>query len=279
MSLKDSLGQGRDLLALLCVAALAGCAAAPITPAALPDVRAGHPAGYLPGDALPDSLALLPAPPAPGSAAYALDEEVARRSFALRGTPRWTLATLDANLHFATAAGTFSCAVNAAITEQETPRLYALLRRTLVDAVRSTFSAKNHYKRARPFMVNKEPMCTPAEKVTLENDGSYPSGHTAIGWAWALVLSEISPEQSDAILARGRVFGESRSVCNVHWHSDVIEGRLLGAGTVARLHADPTFRADLDAARAELAAVRAKGRKPTRDCDAEAQAMAVQPPG
>jgi acid phosphatase (class A) len=131
----------------------------------------------------------------------------------------------------------------------------------------------------RPFMVNKEPMCTPAEKVTLENDGSYPSGHTAIGWAWALVLSEISPEQSDAILARGRVFGESRSVCNVHWHSDVIEGRLLGAGTVARLHADPTFRADLDAARAELAAVRAKGRKPTRDCDAEAQAMAVQPPG
>ena len=31
----------------------------------------------------------------------------------------------------------------------------------------------------------------------------------------------------------------------------------MGAGTVARLHADATFRADMDAARAELAAIRA----------------------
>ena len=95
-----------------------------------------------------------------------------------------------------------------------------------------------------------------------------------MGWAWALILSEISPEQTDAILARGRAFGESRVICNVHWQSDVIEGRFMGASTVARLHADPTFRADLQAAKAELAAVRAKGLKPLRDCAAEAAAMA-----
>jgi len=70
----------------------------------------------------------------------------------------------------------------------------------------------------------------------LEKDGSYPSGHSAVGWAWALILSEISPAQTDAILARGRVFGESRNVCNVHWHSDVVQGRSMGASTVARLH-------------------------------------------
>ena len=37
---------------------------------------------------------------------------------------------------------------------------------------------------------------------------------SAIGWTWALTLSEISPDQTDAILARGRAFGESRVVCN-----------------------------------------------------------------
>jgi acid phosphatase (class A) len=109
-------------------------------------------------------------------------------------------------------------------------------------------------------------------------DGSYPSGHSSLGWAWALVLAEIDPENVNAILARGRAFSESRVVCGVHWQSDVSEGRHMGASTVARLHADLTFRADLEAAKAELAAVRAKGLKPTRDCQAEAAAMAFQPP-
>jgi acid phosphatase (class A) len=58
----------------------------------------------------------------------------------------------------------------------------------------------------------------------------------------------------------------------------VIEGRFLGAATVARLHADPTFLADLDAAKAELAAVRAKALPPQRDCAAEAAALASVPP-
>jgi hypothetical protein len=105
-------------------------------------------------------------------------------------------------------------------------------------------------------------------------DGSYPSGHTAIGWAWALILTEIAPDRADAILARGRAFGESRVVCNVHWHSDVVEGRFVGAAAVARLHADPAFRADMEAAKLEVTAVRAKGLKPSCDCEAEAGALA-----
>jgi hypothetical protein len=175
---------------------------------------------------------------------------------------------------FPQAAGTFSCALNAPISEQDTPHLYMLLRRTLADAGLYTYRAKNHYQRTRPFVVNKEPTCTPDEEAHLKKDGSYPSGHTALGWAWALILSEIAPERADAILAKGRAFGESRIICNVHWHSDVVEGRFMGAAAVARLHADPAFRAELAAAKAELAAVRAKGLKPTRDCQAEAAALA-----
>ena len=264
------------VVVVACFSLFAGCASSGTLsqPTAVPEIRPSVPAGYLPDNPLPNSLVLLPSPPAAGSAALMCDEEASRKALALRGTPRWTLAKEDANLMFPQAAGAFSCALNAPITEQDTPHLYILLRRTLVDAGHSTDAAKGHYHRIRPFVVNKEPTCAPEDEKFLKTNGSYPSGHAALGWAWALILGEIAPDRTDAILARGRVFGESRVICNVHWESDVIEGRFTGAGTVARLHADPAFRADLEAAKTELAAVRAKGLKPLRDCAAEAAAMA-----
>jgi acid phosphatase (class A) len=247
-------------------------------PAPVPEIRPGILAGYLPTKVLPNSLALLPSPPAAASAALALDEDFSRKTLKLRDTPRWTLAADDADLTFPHAAGTFSCALNAPITERDTPHLYMLMRRSLADVGHSTYAAKDHYRRIRPFAVNKQPICTPDDEKHLLHDGSYPSGHTAIGWGWALILSEIAPDRTDALLARRRAFGQSRVVCNVHWESDVIEGRLMGAATVARLHADLMFLADLEAAKAELAGARAKGLGPTRSCDAEAAAMALDPP-
>ena len=253
-------------------------AAAKAQPAAVPEIHPGFLQGYLPSDALPNSLALLPTPPAAGSAALALDEDFSRKSLKLRGTPRWALAAEDADLMFPHAAGTFSCALNAPVTEQDTPHLYMLMRRSLADAGLSTYSAKDEYKRARPFTFNNAPTCTPDDETKMREDGSYPSGHTSIGWAWALILTEIAPDRTDAILARGRAFGQSRVVCNALWESDVLEGRLVGAAAVARLHADAAFLADLEAGKAELASVRAKGLKPVRDCGAEASAMALDPP-
>jgi acid phosphatase (class A) len=272
MSFINRSGLRRLLFVFTCAAIIAGCASYEerLKPTAEPEL------GYLPRQALPNSVALLPPPPGSGSVAFALDEEYSRKSFALRNTPAWTLATSDADLMFPHAAGTFSCALNAQITEKDTPLLYMLLRRVLTDAGLSTYAAKDHYKRSRPFVLNKEPICTPEEEAWLEKNGSYPSGHNAIGMAWALILTEISPEQTDAILSRGRAFGLSRIICNVHWYSDTLQGRNMGADTVARLHADPKFRADLEAAKAELEAARAKGLKPTRDCSAEAEAVALQ---
>lgn len=272
-------GKFRVLAVLGCVALAAGCSgvAPPARTAAVPEVWPGGMAGYLPREAVPNSVLLVPAPPAAGSAALALDEEANRKALSLRGTPRFALAAEDANLQFPRAAGAFSCSLDASISERETPHLYILMRRVLGDAGASTAKAKDQYKRERPFLVNKEPTCTPDEEARIGKEGSYPSGHSAAGWAWALVLAEVAPERADAILARGRAFGQSRVVCNVHWQADVNEGRVMGAATVARLHADPAFRADLEAARKELAAVRAKGIKPERDCRAEADALAAIP--
>jgi acid phosphatase (class A) len=177
---------------------------------------------------------------------------------------------------FPAAPQTFACALNLPITEQDTPRLYALLRRMLIDAGRSTSTIKARHQRARPFMVNQQPLCTPERADALSKDGSYPSGHSAVGWAWALMLAEVAPDRTDAILARGRAFGDSRLVCNVHWRSDVAEGRTMGSATVARLHANPEFRADVQAATLEVTAARSKGLLPTRDCAAEQQVLSAE---
>jgi acid phosphatase (class A) len=105
-------------------------------------------------------------------------------------------------------------------------------------------------------MENGTPTCTPEEEEYLSQDGSYPSGHTAIGWTWALILTELFPGQTDVLLERGKEFGISRNVCNVHWHSDVVAGRMIGAATYARLHANADFLVDMEAAKAEILSVK-----------------------
>lgn len=214
--------------------------------------------GYLAPEMLPNSLKLLPPPPAEDSAAFALDEAVSQQNLSLRSTPRWEQAIKDANLHFPEAIASFASIAGIPITEDKTPHLYLLLRRTLTDIGLSTYAAKTHYNRKRPFMGNNQPVCTPDDEEGLRKDGSYPSGHTAIGWGWALLLCELFPEQTDALLKRGWEFGQSRIICNVHWQSDVNQGRVMGAATVARLHAVPGFLADVKAVKSELAALRKK---------------------
>lgn len=264
-------------LVLLLLLITSGCAGLGLStkPATVPELKPGILAPYLPMASIPDSMALLGPPPAAGSPAAAVDEDANRRYGTLRNSPRWTQAAQDADLDFPWAAGTFSCALGIPITEQDTPYLYMLLRRSFTDAIISTLKAKSHYKRVRPFVAHDTSTCSPGWEEVLKKDGSYPSGHSAIGWTWALVLSEIDPEHGDAILLRGRAFGESRLVCNVHWQSDVAAGQSMASAVAARLHASPAFLADLGAAKAEIAAARKKGLKPARNCAAEAAALSL----
>jgi acid phosphatase (class A) len=263
-------------LALIGVGMIVGCAGfQKQSPDPVPEIMPGILVGYLDPATLPNSLDLVPPPPAAGSAALALDEEVSRRNLALHGTPRWDLAANDAELMFPEAAGTFSCALGIPITESDTPHIYMLLRRTLADAGLSTYTAKNHYQRQRPFMVNNAPICTPEEEEKLRKDGSYPSGHTAIGWAWALSLPRLHRTGRmpfwPAAGPSARAGWSATSTGTATWS----QGRFMGAAAVARLHADPAFRAELEAAISELAAARRGGYTPPGDCQVETEALAT----
>ncbi|MGH6950912.1 MAG: acid phosphatase, partial [Vitreimonas sp.] len=184
--------------------------APPAQSSGLPQLPPGTPPPYLTPATWPDSLALLPPPPAQGSPAFARDEAARTDAERFRGTPRWERAVSDADLHFPHAAQTFSCAANIPISQERTPRLYALLGRTFIDVGLSTYRAKTHYQRTRPFAMHNAPTCTPGDEAMLRNDGSYPSGHSAAGWGWALLLTELFPDRTDEILQRGRDFGQSR---------------------------------------------------------------------
>lgn len=228
--------------------------------------------GYLGPQKVPDSLLLLPPPPAQGTVAQIRDEEAAGQAVALRGSPRWEQARIDADLFTPTATDVFSCAAGFAIGDATTPRLNALLRKMGPDLALGTYATKRKFKRSRPFMVNGEPTCTPQDEAMLRQDGSYPSGHSAIGYGWGLVLAEIVPDRASQLVARGRAFGDSRRVCNVHWLSDVEEGRMAASAVMARLHAEPAFQADLKKAKAEVAKARRK--LPAPDCTRENAALA-----
>lgn len=265
------------LCALLALVSTSLWALPPTDPAELPSPRPGFVPGYLAQGSWVDSLALLPPPPAAGSAVQQADLAAHQAALLQKDSARWQLAQGDAELKFPKAADSFSCALGIQVSAQSTPHLNMLLRRTLADAGLATYRAKEHYKRARPFMAvdpaTDAPICTPKDVAGLRKDGSYPSGHSAVGWAWGLVLSEVAPERANALVQRGWAFGQSRVACGVHWQSDVDAGRLVAGAVLAQLHGNADFNAQLAEARKEVAAARVAKSVPEVDCAKEAQAL------
>ena len=260
-----------SLLSLSCPTRAAG----PDDPSA--DEIGGKAKPYIDRDDRVDDTAILPAPPTPGSAADKDDRDTFTATRHLEGTPRWMLATSDADRRPVSVLRDFSCAIGAAIDPSRAPALMTMLDRSYRDVEKSIKSVKALYHRARPLAGNEAPVCEPRSKH-LETSYSFPSGHATQGWATALILADLVPDRSTAIMDRGRIYGESRVVCGAHWASDVAASRLAGSALFKALQSDPAFRSDLDRARQELVAAR-KEPSPTdpETCAREADAVAHPP--
>lgn len=245
----------RKPIVVLTLAVFGGAAGAVLAQSAQKVAPSWVSSGYLSADRLPDDRALLPPPPAVGSNALKRDRAAERRAVALHGTARWELAKVDADIFGPDAANTMSCAAGFMIGPGTTPKLNALLRRTMSDLGRASAASKAKYNRPRPFVGNGQPTCTPDQEEVLRGNGSYPSGHASIGSGWGLILADVVPKRRRELRARGVAFADSRRICNVHFRSDIEAGERLATAVVARLREDPAYRADLAAARAELRAL------------------------
>ena len=243
----------KKALILLAVAAcMTAQTAAAQSAAQTNDVRNQPDSYFLQDGQQPNSLSLLPPPPEHGSMQWFADEAQYYWGIKQRDTPRGDQAAADANAE--DIAQNMSEAFGIDITPETTPCIYKLMYKMREDAGDlATRSAKKHYNRVRPFKYFKTATCNSKQEGELSTNGSYPSGHTAMGWAEALVLAEINPDRQDEILKRGFEIGQSRVICGYHWQSDVDAGRVMGSAAVARLHADEVFQKYLAAAKKEFA--------------------------
>ena len=212
--------------------------------------------GYLTVQTAPDGSQILPPQPTAGTDRYSLDRTIFKATRALEGSPRWALAQNDNKLTTGDLEADFSCALHAKVTPANAPKLTTLMARAARDAGRVSNNAKDVFKRLRPFRIDEGNICIERTDA-LAASFDYPSGHATLGWTIGLILAELSPDHSTAILTRARAYGESRVVCGVHNASAIEGGRTAGAITFAAVNGSPEFRADMGAALAELAALQA----------------------
>lgn len=234
---------------VLAVVLLAGCVTVPAV-----DTPATKPLAYLEGHE-PDIAGLIGPPPAAGSGALAGDLATFKATRSLEGGARWKLAAQDAAYGAAPLLQDFSCAVGVRLSPERTPRLLTLLARVAADADLAGRAAKQTYGRPRPFVEHGGPICV-ADEPWLRKSPSYPSGHSTYGWTAGLILASLAPDKSVPIVARARVYGESRVACGVHYPSDVDAGRTAASALYGQLATSPAYRRDLEAARVELAKLR-----------------------
>lgn len=269
----DSMRLRLVILAGAACAAVATCVVAQQTPPpAPPPVQ-----GYLTPETAPDVSRVLPPPPAEGGPRQMQDLEIYRSTRQLQGGERWQLATNDVSYAMPDLLRDFSCAAGLSLSPDNAPKTALLLRRVLRDSGTVSSGAKAVFQRKRPYLLVDGPICVEKTQA-LADTPDYPSGHSTLGWASGLILSELMPDHATALMTRARSFGESRLVCGVHTLSAIEAGRSTGAAIVAAEHGSAEFRADLDAARVELAALRGKAAAPAPDRCAVETALIAKPP-
>lgn len=209
-------------------------------------------ASFLTEDEIPTGAKFLPLPPKPGEASFYNDWQRYEWGKTMRDTERGKLAAEDAVHTLEYFAKIFSEPFGVEISKENTPEIYKLLDRLLATTRLCNQKSKARLMRVRPFVQFNEPTPVPEDEERLSTNSSYPSGHTTMGWAIALVLAEINPFHQDEILSRGYEYGESRVIVGFHYQSDVDAARVITSALVNRLHDKEEFMAQLNRAKEEF---------------------------
>lgn len=212
----------------------------------LPLLQAASQLRYLPAD-FPDAVALLPSPPAAGSAEAAADLATTRTVSRARTPEQVAEATAEIKLTIFR----FAAAIGPWFQPGRFPKTETFFQAVESDTRAITDAGKSHFQRPRPYAVD-------AAIIPLAAEGSfsYPSGHASRSTVFALVLAELFPSSREALLRIGRDIGWNRVVAGVHYPSDILAGRVLGQAIARAMLRNPQFLHDLAEVNAELATAR-----------------------
>ena len=196
----------------------------------------------------PDAIALLAPPPLPDSAEQAADlaevravchdapsNEVAAAMFENKGV----------SLSY------FTPVVGDIFQPDKLPKTEAFLRHVQAETEGVINSAKDYWKRPRPYMV--DPGLVSGK---LQKSFSYPSGHSTDAMTVALVLADLFPDKHDVIVAEARTIGWHRVEIARHYPTDIYAGRVLAQAIVREMKKSDAFQKDFAEAQAEIASLK-----------------------
>ena len=209
-------------------------------------------ASFLSEDEIPTGAKFLPLPPKPGEDAFYNDWRRYEWGKTMRDTERGQQAAKDAVHTMEYFSEIYSEPFGLTISQENTPEIYKLLERILATTRMCNQKSKSRLMRTRPFAQFHEPTPVPEDEERLSTNSSYPSGHTSMGWAIALVLAEINPARQDEILKRGFEYGESRVIVGFHYQSDVDAARVITSALVNAMHTKDDFKNQMQKAKDEF---------------------------
>ncbi len=191
------------------------------------------------------------------------------------GTDRWWLATAHAELRAPEAAQHFDCLLDSRLNQRSRPALARVMNRLLADAD----ALARAVAPLTPDPAPKRPVALieglePCQRLTSEarSASAWPAGGAVVAAAYGELFAALAPDRAEGARRMGREIAWSRAVCRVNWASDVESGIGQGVALFTRAAAQPAFPAELEAARAEVAAARAEGlTQPS--CAAERRAL------
>ena len=219
------------------------------------DEKNGH--AYFTKAQLPNMAYILPAPPEFESARFVADQSQYLWGKLMRlDEARCAQAKRDAVYSMATIIEEFGGIFGLEITKEDTPEIYSILQDVCASCDSIYSDAKVYFNRQRPYAYYNEGTIVPEKEDKHRYEGSYPSGHTVLGWTSALLLADIntSPEAMQGLLTRGYEFGQSRVIAGYHWQSDVDAGRMAGTVLYHMIRNHERFIGQLERARAEFVA-------------------------
>lgn len=191
-----------------------------------------------------DLTKYLPAPPADDSAQTKAELKELLEIQATRTPEQEKAAVADAEEN----VWRFADVMGPDFTAAKLPKTAALFDRVIATEDVVDDHAKKAFNRPRPYMLDEQ--IHPLLKKS--KSGSWPSGHSTVGYLMAIVLGDLVPEKRNALFARASVYAENRLVAGFHYRSDTVMSR-TGAALIAQKMAEqPDFQAEFDAAKTEL---------------------------